>query len=53
MAMPIKETPVLYGKEATKFIQQADANLKAQKNHAERERVLKVYNRLKFHASVI
>jgi len=44
MATPIKETPVLYGKDAKRFLEQVEANLKADHSR-EFERAKAVWDR--------
>lgn len=48
MAKPIKETPILKGKDAKKFLQENDMSIRdAEAVKKERERILKNYNLLK------
>lgn len=47
MAKPIKETPILKGEDAKKFIQQHDAAKDAIAIQKEKERILKNYNLFK------
>lgn len=46
MAKPIKETPILKGKDAKKFIQENSASLDSFAIKQERERILKNYKLL-------
>jgi hypothetical protein len=47
MAKPIKETPILKGKDAKKFIQENSAPKDSFAATQEKERILKNYNLLK------
>jgi hypothetical protein len=46
MATLIKETPILKGKDASKFILQMNATQQAITNPKEKERILKNYKKL-------
>ena len=46
MAKPIKETPVLTGKDAKTFIKQMDASSKTRVNSAERARIRENFAKL-------
>jgi hypothetical protein len=46
MAKPIKETPVLQGKDAVKFNQQKKTVQKAIVNNQEREKILQNFKKL-------
>lgn len=46
MAKPIKETPVLKGKDASKFILQMKATQQAIANPKEKERILQNFKKL-------
>lgn len=46
MAKPIKETPVLKGKDAEKFINQMKATGQAVANPREKERILQNFKKL-------
>jgi hypothetical protein len=47
MAMPIKETPVLKGKDAARFAETVKRNDEAKRNEKERERVICLYRLVK------
>lgn len=47
MAKPIKETPILKGKDAKKFVQEQQASKDSVAIQRERERILKNYNLFK------
>lgn len=48
MAKPIKETPILKGKDAKKFIEQHELKRESNSNNtSERERILRNYNYFK------
>jgi hypothetical protein len=52
MALPIKETPILYGKHAEKFLRDIAANIEDYKNNPEKykeaiERAKKAYDKMK------
>lgn len=49
MATPIKDTPVLTGKDAIRFIEEANRILHAPKDIKERERIMRVYESCKHH----
>ena len=47
MAKPIKETPILKGKDAKKFVHEQNASKDSAAIKRERERILKNYNLFK------
>lgn len=47
MAKPIKETPILTGKDAKKFVQENETKRDSAAIKTERDRILKNYNALK------
>jgi len=47
MAKPIKETPILKGKDAQRFLKEQSAPKDSHANKKERERILENYNRFK------
>lgn len=51
MAKPIKETPVLYGKDAERFLKTADEMQKSKKNISEREKVMKIFSQVNANSS--
>ena len=47
MAKPIKETPILKGKDAKKFIQQHNAKSNSKASRLERDRIMRNYKYFK------
>ncbi|MDQ6903612.1 MAG: hypothetical protein M3139_11430 [Bacteroidota bacterium] len=47
MAKPIKETPILKGKDAKNFIQQHNAKTNSNPNKLEKDRIMRNYNYFK------
>jgi hypothetical protein len=47
MASSIKETPTLYGKDATRFSKKIKENETKRVSHAEKKRVIDNYNKIK------
>ncbi len=46
MAIPIKETPVLYGKDAESFLMEAEKSEKQKKDISERERIMSFFDKV-------
>lgn len=52
MAKPIKETPILYGKDAEQFSKKITENKNKKAPKAELDRVMNNYNKMKLKANL-